>query len=136
VETDPVVALNNGRTTCTGSAIFTGVGGKQAKYTGHSGAFYSAFPAKVGGSIAGGAFGTVAVKNGFLGLSTRQLRTYGTQISITPSNQGLISQYKGPTGPLSVSDSGDANIQATSGVAFDLYRFQRYGQVINSVGGP
>ncbi len=113
-------APSNGRTTCTGSAMFTGVGGKQAMA---NGALYSQYPAQAGGSIRGGTFGTVAVQNGFLGLSTRQLRTYGTQIFITPSNQGLFSQYGGPTGPLSVSDYGDANIQATSGVAFDVYRF-------------
>jgi hypothetical protein len=114
------IAPNNSRTTCTGSAMFTGVGGKQAMA---NGALYSQYPAQAGGSIRGGTFGTVAVQNGFLGLSTRQLRTYGTQIFITPSNQGLFSQYGGPTGPLSVSDYGDANIQATSGVAFDVYRF-------------
>jgi RHS repeat-associated protein len=118
-----VAATANTRTTCTGSAIFSGVGGNQAKYTGHSGALYSKYPAKAGGSIAGGAFGTVAVQDGFLGLSTSQLRALGTQILITPSNQGLISQYGGPKGPLSVSDYGDANIQGRSGVAFDLYRF-------------
>jgi hypothetical protein len=118
-----VAARANTRTTCTGSAIFSGVGGNQAKYTGHSGALYSKFPAQAGGSIAGGAFGTVAVQIGFLGLSTSQLRGLGTQILITPSNQGLISQYGGPTGPLSVSDYGDKYIQARSGVAFDIYRF-------------
>jgi hypothetical protein len=48
---------------------------------------------------------------------------YGTQILVTPGNQALISQYGGPTGPLSVSDYGDKNIQSTPGVAFDLYRF-------------
>ena len=115
-----LTAPSNGRTTCTGSAMFTGVGGKQAMA---NGALYSQYPAQAEGSIRGGTFGTVAVQNGFLGLSTRQLRTYGTQIFITPSNQGLFSQYGGPTGPLSVSDYGDANIQATSGVAFDVYRF-------------
>jgi RHS repeat-associated protein len=113
-------APNNGRTTCSGPATFTAVGGNQAE---GDGALYSKYPALAGGSIRGGTFGTVAVQDGFLGLTTRQLRMYGTQIFITPSNQGLISQYGGPTGPLSVSDYGDANIQATSGVAFDLYRF-------------
>ena len=38
-------------------------------------------------------------------------------------HQSLIKQYKGPTGPLYVSDYGDASVQATSGVAFDIYRF-------------
>jgi len=118
-----VSATANTRTTCTGSAIFSGVGGNQAKYTGHSGALYSKYPAQAGGSIAGGAFGTVAVQDGFLGLSRSQMRGLGTQILITPSNQGLISQYGGPKGPLSVSDYGDANIQGRSGIAFDLYRF-------------
>lgn len=113
-------APNNGTVTCSGTATFTAVGGNQAM---GNGALYSQYPAQAGGSIRGGTFGTVAVQNGFLGLTTRQLRTYGTQIFVTPSNQGLISQYGGPTGPLSVSDYGDANIQATSGVAFDLYRF-------------
>lgn len=114
------IAPNNGRTTCSGPATFTAVGGNQAE---GDGALFSKYPALAGGSIRGGTFGTVAVQDGFLGLTTRQLRMYGTQIFITPSNQGLISQYGGPTGPLSVSDYGDANIQATSGVAFDLYRF-------------
>lgn len=100
--------------------MFTGVGGNQAMA---NGALYSQYPAQAGGSIQGGTFGTVAVQKGFLGLSTRALRTFGKQIFITPSNQGLISKYGGPTGPLSVSDYGDANIQATSGVAFDIYRF-------------
>ena len=113
-------APNNGRTTCSGPATFTAVGGNQAE---GDGALFSKYPALAGGSIRGGTFGTVAVQDGFLGLTTRQLRMYGTQIFITPSNQGLISQYGGPTGPLSVSDYGDANIQATSGVAFDIYRF-------------
>lgn len=117
---ETVVAPNNGRTTCSGPATFTAVGGNQAEA---DGALYSQYPAQAGGSIQGGTFGTVAVQKGFLGLSTRALRTFGTQIFITPSNQGLISQYGGPTGPLSVSDYGDANIQATSGVAFDIYRF-------------
>jgi len=108
------------RITCTGLATFTAVGPNQAQ---GDGALYSQYPAQAGGSIKGGTFGTVAVQNGFLGLSTRQLRTYGTQIFITPGNQGLISKYGGPTGPLSVSDYGDANIQATSGLAFDIYRF-------------
>ena len=67
--------------------------------------------------------GTVAVQRGFLGLTTRQLRANGTQISITPDDDGLISQYGGPSGSLTVSDYGDANIQATQGVAFDVYRF-------------
>ena len=105
---------------CRGTATFTAVGGKQAMA---DGALYSLYPQRAGGSIRGGTFGTVAVQNGFLGLTTRRLRTYGTQISVTPDNQALISQYGGPTGPLSVSDYGDANVQATAGTAFDLYRF-------------
>ena len=109
-----------GTITCTGTAMFTGVGGRQARA---DGALYSKYPALAGGSIRGGTFGTVAVQNGFLGLTTGQLRTFGPQIFVTPSNQSLIQQYKGPTGSLSVSDYGDANVQATPGVAFDIYRF-------------
>ena len=119
----PIFDATNGSattTTCSGTATFTGVGGKQAMA---NGALYSKYPAIAGGSIKGGVNGTVAVQDGFLGLSTRSLREYGTQISITPANQSLIKTYGGPLGPLSVSDYGDANIQATSGVAFDLYRF-------------
>jgi RHS repeat-associated protein len=116
----PNTVSNNGRTTCSGPAQFTAVGGNQAQA---NGALFSQYPAQAGGSIQGGTFGTVAVQKGFLGLSTRALRTFGTQIFVTPSNQGLISKFGGPTGPLSVSDYGDANIQGTSGVAFDLYRF-------------
>jgi RHS repeat-associated protein len=101
-------------------AILTGVGGTQATA---DGALYSKYPAEAGGSIKGGTFGTVAVQRGFLGLSTRQLRTYGTQITITPSNQSAITQYGGPSGSLTVSDYGDTNIQNRSGLAFDLYRF-------------
>jgi hypothetical protein len=88
-----------------------------------NGALYSQYPQQAGGSIQGGTFGTVAVQQGFLGPTTRQLRMYGTQILVTPDNQASIAQYGGPTGPLSVSDYGDQNIQSTPGVAFDLYRF-------------
>ncbi len=113
-------AQTNGTTTCTGTATFTAVGGNQAR---GNGALYSQYPAQAGGSIRGGTFGTVAVQKGYLGLNTRQLRTNGTQILVTPGNQALISQNGGPTGPLSVSDYGDPNIQATPGTAFDIYRF-------------
>ena len=114
-------APNNGRTTCAGYARISAVGGKQASAMG---ALYSAYPQQTGGSIRGGTFGTVAVQNGFLGLSTRQLRTYGTRISISPAfSSASVTQYGGPAGPWTVSDYGDANIQATQGVAFDLYRF-------------
>ena len=41
---------------------------------------------------------------------------------MTPDNQALIGQNGGPTGPLSVSDYADANIQATPGVAFDMQK--------------
>jgi hypothetical protein len=74
------------------------------------------------GQSAAGPRETVAVQYGFLGLTTRQLRGYGTQIQVLPGNQALIKQFKGPTGPLTVSDYGDPNIQATPGVAFDIYR--------------
>jgi hypothetical protein len=111
---------NNTTTTCTGPATFRGVGGDQAQ---DPGALYSRFPAQTGGSIQGGTFGTVAVQKNFLGLNRRQLRTFGTQIFIAPGDQGLIARYHGPTGPLSVSDYGDANIQTTPGTAFDIYRF-------------
>jgi RHS repeat-associated protein len=118
---DPIqYAPNNGTITCTGPATYTAVGGNQAM---GNGALYSQYPAEAGGSIQGGTFGTVAVQNGFLGLTTAQLRAYGTQISVTPSNQFLIGWYGGPTGSLSVSDYGDRYIQATPGVAFDIYRF-------------
>jgi hypothetical protein len=111
----------NGMTNCSGWATIRGVGGKQAR---DNGALYSDYPQTAGGSIRGGTFGTVAVQKGFLGLSTRQLRTYGTQISITPAISSASStQLGGPAGPWTVSDYGDPNIQATEGVAFDLYRF-------------
>jgi len=101
-------------------AILTAVGGSQATA---DGALYSKYPAESGGSIKGGTNGTVAVQRGFLGLSTRQLRMYGTQITITPSNQSAITRYGGPAGALTVSDYGDTNIQNRSGLAFDIYRF-------------
>jgi YD repeat-containing protein len=101
-------------------ATFTAVGPGQALA---NGALYSDYPKEVGGSIKGGTFGTVAVKDAFLGLSDSGLRTYGTQIFVTPGNQGLIARLGGPTGPLSVSDKGNTDIQNTPGVAFDIYRF-------------
>ena len=67
-------APNNGRTTCSGPATFTAVGGNQAE---GDGALFSKYPALAGGSIRGGTFGTVAVQDGFLGLTTRQLRMSG-----------------------------------------------------------
>jgi hypothetical protein len=116
-----VAATANTRTTCSGWARISAVGGNQASA---KGALYSAYPKQAGGSIQGGTFGTVAVQVGFLGLSTRQLRTYGTQILISPAfSSASVTQYGGPAGPWTVSDYGDANIQAMQGVAFDLYRF-------------
>jgi len=124
LQSDPLGASDDGQqskiVTCTGTATFTAVGGNQATA---NGALYSQYPQLSGGSIQGGTFGSVAVQNGFLGLSRRQLRMYGTQISVTPGNQALIAKLGGPTGPLSVSDIGDANVQVTPGVAFDIYRF-------------
>jgi RHS repeat-associated protein len=112
---------SDGTTNCFGWATMTGVGGKQAQA---KGALYSDHPEIAGGSIKGGTFGTVAVQPGFLGLSTRQLRTYGTQISITPAfSSSSSTQFGGPAGPWTVSDYGDAGVRATKGVAFDLYRF-------------
>ncbi len=110
----------NGTQTCSGTATFRGVGGNEAP---DLGALFSFYPKASGGSIRGGVNGTVAVKRNFLGLTTRQLRTWGTQIQVLPSIQGIIKQFSGPTGPLTVSDYGDTNIQATRGVAFDIYRF-------------
>ncbi len=107
-------------TTCSGFAEFTAVGGDQAQA---DGALYSKYPEQAGGSIKGGAFGTVAVKEGFLGLDRRQWRTYGTRVFIYPDIQARISKYGGPIGALTVSDYGDKYVQNTSGVAFDLYRF-------------
>jgi len=101
-------------------AILTGVGGSQAMA---DGALYSHYPKETGGSIKGGTNGTVGVQRGFLGLSTRQLRMYGTQITITPSNQSAITKHGGPAGALTVSDYGDTNIQNRPGLAFDIYRF-------------
>lgn len=115
-----VIAARGGSTTCSGSATFRAVNESQAHA---AGALYSAFPAEAGGSIRGGTYGTVAVQRGFLGLSTPQLRSNGTQIFVTPGDQGLISRLHGPTGPLSVSDIGDRKIQETPGTAFDIYRF-------------
>ena len=106
--------------TCVGRSTTRGVGGNQAR---GDGALYSNYPETAGGSIRGGTFGTVAVQRGFLGLSTRQLRMYGTQIEITFSDQSRSAQLGGPSGALTVSDYGDTNIQNTSGVAFDIYRF-------------
>ena len=107
-------------TMCSGKATYTAAGGRQASAPG---ALFSKYPSLAGGSILGGTFGTVAVQEGFLGLTTRQLRTWGTRILIYPDGQALIGGLGGPTGILTVSDYGDANIQATPGVAFDLYRF-------------
>ena len=118
---NPITSIDPlGLCTCKVTATLTAVGPNQAQ---GDGALYSNYPAQAGGSIQGGTMGTVAVQRGFLGLTTRQLRANGTQISITPDDDGLISQYGGPSGSLTVSDYGDANIQATQGVAFDVYRF-------------
>ncbi|MEG3152395.1 RHS repeat-associated core domain-containing protein [Sphingomonas sp. ZT3P38] len=113
-------AKKSGTRTCNITATFRAVGPGQATA---DGAFFSKYPALAGGSIKGGTFGTVAVKKGFLGLTTRQFRTYGTRIFVTPGNQDLLTTTRGPLGRLSVSDYGDPNIQATAGYAFDIYRF-------------
>ncbi len=63
------------------------------------------------------------MQRGFLGFTTRQLRTYGTRIHVQFSDQARSALYGGPSGALSVSDYGDVNIQDTHGVAFDIYRF-------------
>jgi YD repeat-containing protein len=113
--------LKTKRVTCPPvPATFTAVGPGQALA---EGALFSHYPKEAGGSIRGGTFGTVAVQRGFLGLSDSDLRAYGTQIFVTPSDQGMIARFRGPTGPLSVSDYGDDHIQDTPGLAFDLYRF-------------
>lgn len=57
-----------------------------------NGALYSQYRAQAGGLFQVGTFGTVVVQKGFLDLSIRALRTFGTQIFITPGNQGFISQ--------------------------------------------
>jgi hypothetical protein len=115
-------AAQSGTIKCVnGLATYKGVGGNQARA---AGALSSRYPKAAGGSIRGGTFGTVAVKRGFLGLSTRSLRKYGNQIYVTPEgDQDLISQLGGPRGPLTVSDYGDPYIQSTPGTAFDIYRF-------------
>jgi len=105
---------------CSGPATTRGVVGNQA--TG-DGALFSKYPQVSGGSIRGGTFGTVAVQKGFLGLTTRQLRMYGTQIGVVFSDQARSALFGGPFGVLTVSDYGDPNIQVTPGVAFDIYRF-------------
>lgn len=114
-------APSNPTTSCVGEATLTAVGGNQARA---NGALFSKYPAQTGGSIRGGVFGTVAVQRGFLGLTTRQLRQYGNQITVLPIfNQDQLALLGGPTGALSVSDYGDPNIQSSAGVAFDIYRF-------------
>jgi hypothetical protein len=105
---------------CKVKATVTGVGGNQATA---DGALYSKYPDQAGGSIKGGTNGTVAVQRGFLGLTTRQLRTYGAQITITPSDDSRVIANGGPAGPWTVSDYGDSNIQGRDGISIDLYRF-------------
>lgn len=121
VEDDPINSDDfYGLCTCKLKITFTAVGPHQA--TG-DGALYSKYPTEAGGSIQGGTMGTVAVQKNFLGLTTRQLRGNGTQISIDPSNDSLITHFGGPGGSLTVSDYGDSNIQNTQGMAMDIYRF-------------
>lgn len=110
----------NGLCKCKVNVEVTAVGPNQAN---DDGALYSKYPKESGGSIRGGTMGTVAVQRGFLGLSTRQLRENGAKIQITLNDGGLLAKYGGPTAPLTVSDYGDANIQNTSGMAMDIYRF-------------
>lgn len=117
-----------GLCTCTVRATITAVGPNQAQA---DGALFSRYPDQAGGSIRGGTNGTVAVQRGFLGLTTSQLRRYGTLIQIRPDDGSIVSltddilitQNNGPSSPWTVSDYGDRNIQGTSGVALDLYRF-------------
>ena len=105
---------------CTGSATIRAVGGNRAPYLGNTGALYSKYDKY---SIAGGAPRTVSVKSGFLGLTRAQLRRYGGQISVSFADNGLIAKTGGSPGPYTVSDYGDLFIQATPGVAFDIYRW-------------
>lgn len=114
---DPVEAPSNGTTTCTGPATVSavGTGPHQAPYTGHTGSLYP--------PIAGGAMGTVAVQNDFLGIGRAGLRRYGTQISVSFADNGAIVGSGGPSGPYTVSDRGDIHIQNDPSVRFDLYRW-------------
>lgn len=102
---------------CKGPANFTAVGGNQARA---DGALYSKYGRH---SIKGGTNGTVAVQTGFLGLSRAELRQYGTQITVSPSDGGTIASTGGPSGALTVSDYGDPYVQNWPGVAFDVYRW-------------
>jgi hypothetical protein len=102
---------------CVVTATWTGVGPDQA--TG-DGALYSRFDQY---SIRGGTPGTVAVKKGFLGLSTKDLRQWGTQIYVMPADDGAIANNMGSPGLYTVSDYGDRSLQNDSGDRFDLYRF-------------
>jgi RHS repeat-associated protein len=110
------LALNR-TTTCAGAATVSavGTGPHQAPYTGHTGSLYP--------PIAGGAMGTVAVQNNFLGIGRAGLRRYGTQIFVTFADGGAIAASGGPSGPYTVSDRGDINIQNDPSVRFDLYRW-------------
>lgn len=116
-KSNPTGAPNSGTTTCTGPAIVSavGTGPHQAPYTGHTGSLYP--------PIAGGAMGTVAVQNNFLGIGRAGLRRYGTQIFVSFADNGAIAASGGPAGPYTVSDRGDINIQNDPSVRFDLYRW-------------
>lgn len=108
---------NNKTTTCMGPATVSAVGNgpDQAPYTGHTGSLYPPIP--------GGAMGTVAVQNNFLGIGRKGLRTYGTQINVSFADNGAIVASGGPAGPYTVGDRGDINIQNDPSVRFDLYRW-------------
>ncbi len=116
-------------THCEGPATYTAVDDKQAQ---GMGALYSEHGRY---SIRGGTPGTVAVQPGFLGLNKAKLRQYGGQIAISPQDGGRVADTRGPSGPYSVSDIGDANVRGTPGVAFDIYRWpdnrsaRRFGRV-------
>jgi hypothetical protein len=111
---------------CQGNAQYSAVGPNQAQ---GDGALHSDNPNSA--SIDGGTQNTVAVKRGFLGLTRAQLRQYGTQIGITPSDNGMIAGSGGPSASsFSVSDLGDRNVQNAPGVRFDLYRFSSQAQAL------
>jgi hypothetical protein len=120
VENSIIIDPKKGMTTCTGPATVSAVGPKQAPYTGVTGALYSQYDQY---SIPGGIPRTVAVQNGFLGLSRELLRQYGTQIYLSFSDNGAIANSGGPMEPYTISDLGDQNIQNSPTVRFDLYRW-------------
>ena len=103
--------------TCEGPATFSAVGPGQATA---DGALYSETNPY---SIRGGTDGTIAVQNGFLGLSKQQLRQYGDQIFVMPQDSDLAYRTGGPQGPYTVSDLGDKYIQNDPDVRFDIYRW-------------